>query len=151
MANLWPRDSTIPRILVTCAALLGVSASGFGLGDLAIFNVPAVLPGVAVPLVLIGLVGLVGVGYLSGVTTVLQTHVADGYRGRVLGAWGTTGALLGLLGTTMAGTLGDRLGAVAILNVQGAGYVASGLLALLLLGRALPPTSAPIAHGQGPA
>jgi MFS family permease len=131
---------------VSLAALIGWSAICFGLGDLALFNAPTVLPGFAVSLALIGLVGVIGVGYLTGVTTVLQTHVPDSYRGRVRGAWGTTGALLGLLGTAVAGSLGDRLGPVAILNMQGVGYVASGGLALLLLGKASGP--APTAGGD---
>lgn len=121
---------------VPLAALIGVCAIGFGLGDLAVFNAPAVLPGLGAPALFMGLVGIAGVGYLTGASSVLQAYVADGYRGRVQGAWGTTGALLGLLGTVIAGSLGDRLGPVAILNVQGAGYMVSGVLALLLLGGA---------------
>ena len=113
--------------------LIGWCAIGFGLGDLAIFNAPAVWPAFAVPLGLIVLVGIVGVGYLTGINTLLQTRVADAYRGRVFGAYGTTGALLGLMGTVLAGALGDRLGVVPVLNVQGAGYVLSGVLALVLL------------------
>jgi MFS family permease len=123
--------------------LIGWCAIGFGLGDLAIFNAPRLTHALAVPLGLIALVGIVGVGYGSGINSILQTHVADEYRGRVLGTYGTTGALLGLIGIALAGFLGDRLGTVAILNVQGAGYVASGALALLLLRRAHISASAP--------
>jgi MFS family permease len=129
--------------------LIGWCAIGFGLGDLAIFNVPSVFPAFAAPLGLIVLVGIVGVGYGTGVNTLLQTRVADAYRGRVLGAYGTTGALLGLIGTVLAGSLGDRLGVVRILNVQGAGYVISGALALILLAGAR--AAVPAAQKEAPA
>ena len=42
-------------------------------------------------------------------------------------------SLLTLLGMIVAGALGDRLGPVLLLNVQGGMYVLSGLLVLLTL------------------
>jgi hypothetical protein len=67
--------------------------------------------------------------------TLLQTTVSDEFRGRIWGAIGTTGAAAQLVGTTLAGTLGDRVGIVPMLNVQGGGYVVAGVLVLVLLRR----------------
>jgi len=46
-------------------------------------------------------------------------------------------ALLGLLGTLLAGVLGERIPVVTLLNIQGGGYLVAGILVLVLLGRAL--------------
>jgi MFS family permease len=81
------------------------------------------------------IVGVPGIGYVTGLSTMLQTSAPDAYLGRVLGAFYTTAALLGLLGTMLAGYLGERLPVVSILNVQGLGYVIAGVLALLFLRR----------------
>jgi MFS family permease len=66
-------------------------------------------------------------------TTLLQTSVNDAYRGRLLGAYGASGAGLALAGTTLATLLGDRLGIVPLLNVSGALWVGAAALALALL------------------
>jgi hypothetical protein len=70
---------------------------------------------------------------MTGVHTLLQTSVADRYRGRIFGALGTSQGLLMLVGTLVAGTLGDRLNVVTMLNIQGGGYILAGLLGLVLL------------------
>jgi MFS family permease len=119
--------------LLSPARLIGLSAIMFGLIDLAIFNYPAFIPGIALGLILFVVVGVPGVGFMSGVNTLLQTAVVDQYRGRVFGALGTTQALLMLIGTLAAGMLGDRLGVVTMLNIQGGGYVLAGCAALILL------------------
>ena len=123
------------------ARLIGLCGIAFGLLDLAIFNYPAFLPGLAPALILIFMVGVPGVGFMTGVQTLLQTATEDRYRGRVFGALGTTSALLSLLGTALAGGLGDILGPVTMLTFQGAGYVAAGALALVLLRRVAGPRS----------
>ncbi|MFL5803327.1 MAG: MFS transporter [Roseiflexaceae bacterium] len=116
------------------AHLIGFSAILFGAIDLAIFNYPAFIPGIALGLILFVVVGIPGVGFMTGVSTLLQTGVADQYRGRIFGALGTTQGLLALVGTLLAGALGDRLGVVTMLNIQGGGYILAGLLGLALLG-----------------
>jgi Na+/melibiose symporter-like transporter len=113
--------------------LLGLSAIVFGAIDLAIFNYPAFVPGIALGLVLFVVVGIPGVGFGTSVNTLLQTAVADAYRGRIFGAVGATQGMLMLAGAALAGGLGDRLGVVTMLNIQGGGYVLAGLLALTLL------------------
>lgn len=116
--------------------LMGVSAILFGLLDLALFNYPAFVSGFLLGYILIGLVGLPAVGYGTGLNAMLQTAVPDQYRGRVLGAFGTTAAFLYLIGTLIAGHFGEYVNVVTILNIQGLGYVVTGILALTLLSRA---------------
>jgi MFS family permease len=121
--------------------LIGVCGILFGLIDLAIFNYPIF----GVVLVLMVLVGLPGVGFSTGVTTLLQTGTANQYLGRVFGALGTTSSLLALIGAGLASVLGDRIGIVPVLNLQGGGYILAGSLALVLLAHvALPHTQAAV-------
>lgn len=114
--------------------LLGPSAVLFGLIDLAIFNAPTLIPGVLTPLVLFVLVGLPAAALGASMTTILQTIVADRYRGRVFAALGTLSALLVLAGLGIGGVGGDRIGIVPVLNIQGYVHVLAGLLAPYLLG-----------------
>ncbi len=118
---------------VSPAHLIGFGAIAFGFIDLVIFNYPRFYPAFVIALILFVLVGIPGVGMLTGVNTLLQTAVTDEYRGRIFGAVGTTSALLMLLGTTLAGVLGDLLGVVTVLNIQGFMYVLAGMLVLFLL------------------
>jgi MFS family permease len=114
-------------------ALIGLGGVAFGLIDLAIFNYPTFLPGFTPALVLFAAVGIPGVAMMTGMNTLLQSAVADKYRGRIFGTYGMTGALLALIGATLAGTLGDRIGTVMLLNIQGGVYVVAGLLVPVLL------------------
>ncbi len=115
--------------------LLGWGALGLGIIDLAIFNYPFFLPGIMLALVLIALAGLPVSALQAGLLTLFQTNVEDRYRGRVFGAYGTTIALLNLVGLTLAAVLGDPLGVVPVINVQGVAYVAAGLIGLVFLRR----------------
>jgi hypothetical protein len=67
------------------------------------------------------------VGWLVGAQTVLQDSVADCYRGRILGTYGTTSVLTRLGGMGLAGVLGDRLGVVPVLNVSGGLHIVAGV------------------------
>jgi MFS family permease len=87
-----------------------------------------------VGLALFVLVGVPAAGMLAGLQTLLQTSAKDHLRGRVFGALGTTQALLMLAGTLLGGALGDAVGIVPVLVVQGGAYVAAGILVLVLLG-----------------
>jgi MFS family permease len=128
--------------------LIGISAVVFGAIDLAIFNAPALLPGALaalapqwqVPIFTfeIGLfvaVGIPGIWVSTGGLSLLQTSASDAYRGRVFGVLGAVFALLNVAGIVAASTLTDRLGVVTMLNIQGSGYIAAGVLLLALLPR----------------
>ena len=117
------------------ARLLGLGAVLFGLIDLAIFVYPSFVQSIAVGLALFVLVGIPAAGMLAGLQTLLQTSAEDRFRGRVFGALGTTQALLMLTGTLLGGALGDAVGIVPVLVVQGGAYVAAGILVLVLLAR----------------
>ena len=82
---------------------------------------------------MIALVGIPVVGWLVGAQTVLQNSVTDHYRGRILGAYGTTSALTRLGGMGLASVLGDRLGVVPVLNLSGGLHIVASVGALLLL------------------
>jgi MFS family permease len=113
--------------------LFGVGLLVFGILDLLLFNYPLVLSGIALGLVLIVLVGIPSVAASSGRQTLLQRDVPDRYRGRVFAALGTTSAALTLLATLVAGVVGETVGPIAMLIVQGAAYVVSGVVVLVLL------------------
>ena len=113
--------------------LFGGGLLAFGILDLVLFNYPLVLSGIALGLVLIVLVGIPSVAANSGRQTLLQRDVPDRYRGRVFAALGTTSATLMLVATLVAGVVGETVGPIAMLNVQGAAYVVSGVVVLVLL------------------
>jgi MFS family permease len=125
---------------------IGICAALFGLIDLAIFNAPTLVPlgeslagaQIGVPLfwIVVGLfvaVGVPGIGAMTGTQSLLQTRSPDAYRGRIFGALGALMGLLRLVGVIVAGAVTTQQNLVAVLNVQGLGYVAAGLLAILLL------------------
>ncbi len=133
---------------LSLSRLLGFSSIAFGLGDLAVFNYPAYFSGIWLGVLFMAFVGVPGVGFSTSINTLLQSGVEDGYRGRVFAAVDTTQALMQLIGTLLAGTLGGLLSVVTVLNVQGAGYIVAGLLALSLLpGEAPQPSQAAEATG----
>jgi MFS family permease len=117
--------------------LIGPGTVAMGVGDLVIFNYPRWYPEVWPALPLMAVVGVPAALIMAGVLTVLQTSVADDLRGRVFGAALTVMSLVGLVGTGIASALGDRLGPVTLLNVQGIGLVAGGLFVIAALRPAL--------------
>jgi predicted MFS family arabinose efflux permease len=122
---------------VTPFRLLGYGAILFGALDLVLFNYPRFVSGVWIGVVIIAIVGFPVVAYATGLTTLLQQSVEDAYRGRVFGVLGTLGSSVQLVGTLLAGLLGGVLGPLVLLNIQGGSYILLGLLALILLPRAL--------------
>jgi MFS family permease len=125
---------------------IGVCAALFGLIDLAIFNAPTLVPfgeslasaQIGLPLfwIVVGLfvaVGIPGIGAMTGMQSLLQARAPDAYRGRVFGALGAIMGLLRLIGVVIAGLVTTDANLIIVLNIQGFGYVAAGLLAILLL------------------
>jgi len=112
-----------PRQLVGPGFLL------LGVIDLLIFNIP----NIPVGLVLMAVVGLPIVALQAGVMTLFQTNVPDRYRGRVLGAYGTTYSILLLISTLFTSFFGSAIGVVLMLSIAGALDALAGVAALRLL------------------
>jgi len=110
--------------------LLGFGALGLCLFDLMTFNYHVVWPGVGPAMVLMALVGVPIAGMVAGQITLLQSATEDAYRGRILGAFAAVGALSTLIGALLGGLLGEPVGIVTMLNVQGLGYGTAALIVL---------------------
>jgi MFS family permease len=114
---------------VTARQLVGPGFLFLGVIDLLIFNIPN-LP---VGLVLMAVVGLPVVALQAGVMTLFQKNVPDRYRGRVLGAYGTTYSILLLGSTLFTSFLGSAIGVVLMLSIAATLDVLAGVAALRLL------------------
>jgi MFS family permease len=115
--------------------LLGIGAMLIGIIDLMIINYYQFFPGVGIALALFIIVGIPVVALITGYDTLLQTSVEDRYRGRILGAFGTTASLFALFGTVFAGAAGDTFGIVPVINIQAYGYFIAGCICLLAFTR----------------
>lgn len=124
---------------ISPSALLVLGNVLTGLLLLVIFNVPLF----TVTLLLIALIGVTAVAGMTSQFTLLQQSVPDEYRGRVFGAFGSTGALLGLAGTALGGFFGDQIGVVPVLNVSAMLSILGGLVALRLLRNKQSPSTSP--------
>ena len=112
---------------------LGWAAIAFGSIDLVIFLYPLAFTAVWPVIVLMVLVGLPGALTLASAMTLLQTQVSEGHRGRVFGALGVVEGAAMVLGTSAAGLLGQSVGIVAMLTVQGGAYIVAGIMAVVVL------------------
>src|SRR5581483_11782685 len=113
--------------------LVGFGALGLCLFDLMTFNYHLIWPGVVPAIVFMAIVGVPIAGLIAGQTTLLQLATEDAYRGRILGAYGAVSALSMLVGATLGGLLGDRVGIVTMLNIQGLGYGSAAIMVLVAL------------------
>jgi predicted MFS family arabinose efflux permease len=135
---------TIGRLFAP-ARIMAVSAVAMGVLVLLIVNIPA-LP---IVLGLLAVIGLPVVAFMVSEATMLQSGVADQYRGRVLGTYGMAQALALLCGMGLASALADALGVVPLLDLVSALYVLAGLLVLALVGGYRPSgADAPTLSGQ---
>lgn len=113
--------------------LFGLSLLGLGGAFLMGINFP-VLP---IVVLMFFIIGPTWAGYMASQQTLLQLQTTDALRGRIFATLGTVSALCGVVGTSIGGVLGDRLGVVPILNVAGGVWVVSGLLAALFFRRSV--------------
>lgn len=116
--------------------VIGGSALLFGGVSLTLTNL-ALLPIAGgdrwpVALLLKGLSGAPLVVLAVGLQTVLVQSVADRVRGRVLAAYGGATSCALLVGQVLASTLGDRLGVVPVLSLQGVLYLIAGCVAFMV-------------------
>jgi Na+/melibiose symporter-like transporter len=114
-------------------ATLSYCAIAFGAIDLVLFLYPLAWPAVWPAAVLIAGAGVAGTFMLTAAMTLMQDHTSDRFRGRIFGALGAVEGVAIVAGTVTAGILAHVVGIVAVLSVQGAGYVAAGVLVLALL------------------
>lgn len=115
--------------------LWGAGAVAFGLIDLTMFCYPLALDSVWPAFACMVVVGVPGALYLAGVMTVLQNVTQDTSRGRVFGGLLAAEGAATLLGIASAGVLGEAVGIIPVLVVQGLGYVVGGTAVLVLLAR----------------
>lgn len=116
------------------AMLLGPCSILFGMIDLMIFNYSLFFSGFAIGVCLFIIVGIPGAGSFASLLSLLQTSVADRYRGRLFGAFTTTFGLLALVGMGIATTFGDVVGIQRLINVQGIAPIVAGIVAIVGLG-----------------
>jgi MFS family permease len=118
--------------------LLGISLLVFAAIDLALWNSPAVTTSQWLYLGLFVAAGIPGIGFLTGLTALVQERTDDAYLGRVFATF--YGGFNGLmaLGVLLAGLLGDAVGVVPVLNGQAGLYLLAGVVAVATLGRARP-------------
>jgi predicted MFS family arabinose efflux permease len=134
---------TIGR-LFSPVRIMAASACLMGLLVLLIVNIP-VLP---VVLGLLAVAGLPIVAFMVSEATMLQSGVADQYRGRVMGSYGMALALAMLIGMGVASLLGDWPGVVPLLDLVSGLYVLAGLIVLALASGYQPATAAPTLGGE---
>jgi Na+/melibiose symporter-like transporter len=115
--------------------LLGISLLVFAVIDLALWNGPALTTGQWLYLGLFVAAGVPGIGFLTGLTALVQERTDDAYLGRVFATF--SGSFNGLmaLGMLLAGLLGDAVGVVPVLNGQAGLYLLAGVVAVATLGR----------------
>ena len=75
-----------------------------------------------------------GAGY-PPLITLFQRAAPDHLRGRMFAITGTSQAAASILGAAIAGALGDHVGVMDLLTVQGAGYVAAAIVLRIMIGQ----------------
>jgi MFS family permease len=117
---------------VSTRALVGVSSLAFGLISLGVWNLSLATTATGWYIALFILVGAPGVFLSTGLITAFQTATRDSERGAAFAAFGLVGALGQAVGMVLAGLEGGTE-LLPVLEIQGALYVASGLIALVVL------------------
>ena len=133
---------------VAAARLVAVGAVLFGLIDLLLFGYPLVLAIIAPAIVGMVVVGIPATSIQVGFTTLQQTLTADSHRGRTIGLFGTLIALGMMVGTTVAGFLGETIGILPMLVLQGSGYVLGGLVVGMSIRRSRPEPISELSGGS---
>ena len=129
------------RLMGTCGLVFGILIVG-----LAAFPILFVI----LPLIFIAGAGVVG--FFIPMLTLLQTHVANEYQGRIFGAFGAIQAIALLIGMGMASILGDRIGIVPLLLIDALFNISAALLTFMLIHVPLhqPPTEVDVVTGALP-
>jgi len=96
---------------------------------LVMINFPALLTS----LIVAPFFGIIVVGYGICEQTLLQTNLADEYRGRVSAVYGAIITLFATSGAIIAGVTLDTIGPVVVLNIVALAWLTTGALVLVLL------------------
>lgn len=112
-----------PKHLIT---LCGITFGGL---IALIANVPVL----AIVLPFITIIGIAVIGFFVSLLTLLQSNVADEFRGRIFGTFNTVQAFTMLIGMGLASGLGDRFGVIPMLEVDAAFNILAGILAFALI------------------
>lgn len=121
---------------VSPGKLLAFGALIFGGIDLVLFTYPLLAPIVWPALVGMVIVGIPTAAMGVGSTTLQQTATTDSHRGRVVGLVLTVVAVGIIIGNVAGGFLGETVGIVQMLILQGSGYVIGGLIVWFVSRRA---------------
>ncbi|MGO4103393.1 MFS transporter [Leifsonia sp. YAF41] len=114
-------------------SVMGVAA--FALISLVTWNLPFITNELWLYVVLFAIVGAPGVFMGAGLVSILQLGSDDGERGSVFAALGLVMAIGQAIGMLAAGMLQSGLGTVPLLEIQGAVYLVTAILAAVLLPR----------------
>lgn len=114
----------------SAAKLWGFGAVAFGLIDLVVFLYPLFWDGLTPAFACMIVVGVPGAFLTAGSMTVIQRLTDDASRGRVFGALFAAEGVALLVGIAAAGVLGDVVGIIPVLVVQGLGFFVGGLVVL---------------------
>ena len=125
IARLGSRLRALPMLIWAALA--------FGAIDLVLFTYPAVYPHIGPALVMLVIVGVPGAAMGAASTTLQQSQTQDSHRGRVAGAIGAVAGVGALIGALVAGVLGGVVPVIALLVVQGSGYLIGGTAVALLV------------------
>jgi len=125
IARLGPRIRPVPLLIGAALAFGGI--------DLVLFTYPAIYPHIGPALVMLVIVGVPGAAMGAASTTLQQSQTEDSHRGRVVGAIGAVAGLGALVGATIAGVLGQVVPVIALLVVQGSGYLIGGTAIWLMV------------------
>ncbi|HEY5222830.1 MAG TPA: MFS transporter [Microbacteriaceae bacterium] len=117
------------RLLTAAGSIL------FGVVSLLTWNLPLITTGIPPYVVLFIIVGAPGVIMMTGIVTSLQSASADSERGSVFTMLGLVSALGQAIGMLAAGLLDTPWGILPLLELQGAIYLAGGVLAWVLMPR----------------
>jgi predicted MFS family arabinose efflux permease len=110
--------------------MVWVGAVIFGLVDLAIFVYPVLWVSIWPAVLGMTVVGIPGAAVQTGMRTLLQRSTRDAERGRVFALQNLAMSVVLMGGATAAGFLGEVVGIVPVLALQGVGYVVAGLMVL---------------------
>jgi len=105
-----------------------------GLAGTGVFLLAMVLvPTLPTVIALMIAAGPVFMAWIISTQTVMQSATAEGFRGRVFGAYGTVSTLVMFVGSGLGGSLADAAGVTSLMYAATVIYVTAGVLGWILL------------------